>query len=89
MRSATTMAPIPPRLGQHNGELVAAEPRHDVGFAGAAADDGRRLDERPAAGQVPVVSLTLLNPSRSMNSSDSGRPLRIARLVSRRSTRLR
>ena len=34
----------------------------------------------------PCVSLIALKPSRSMNSSDSGRPLRDARLVSRRST---
>ena len=43
----------------------------------AAASTSARLPNR-----WPWVSLTLLNPSRSMNSSDSGRPLREARLVS-------
>ena len=41
-------------VGQHERELVAAEPRHDVRFARAAADDRGRLDQRPAAGQVSV-----------------------------------
>ena len=35
------------------------------------------------------MSLTALKPSRSMNSSDSGGPVRTARLVSRRSDRFR
>ena len=47
----------------------------------AAASTSARLPHR-----CPCVSLTALKPSRSMNSSDSGRPLREARLVSRRST---
>ena len=46
---------FPAGVGQDQGEFVAAEPGHDVGFAGAAADDRRRLDERLAAGQVPVA----------------------------------
>ena len=41
-------------LRQDHRELVAAEARHDVGFAGAAADDRGRLHQRTAAGQVPV-----------------------------------
>ena len=47
-------------LGQHDGELVAAEPRHDVGFARAAADHGGRLDERSAAVQVIVGVVDVL-----------------------------
>ena len=47
-------------IGQNHGKLVAAEPRRDVGFAGAAADDRRRLDERLAASQMPVCVVHLL-----------------------------
>ena len=41
-------------IGQHERELVAAEPRHHVGFARAPANHGRRFDQRAAAEQVPV-----------------------------------
>ena len=46
--------PLAAGFGQHDCELVAAEPRHDVGFPRAATDDGGRLDERAAAVQVIV-----------------------------------
>ena len=39
---------------EDQGEFVAAEPGDDVGFTGAVADDGARLDERLAARQVAV-----------------------------------
>ena len=41
-------------LGQDHRELVAAKARHDVGFAGARADDRGGLHQRTAARQVPV-----------------------------------
>ena len=47
---------------QQDRELVAAEPGHDVGFAGAASNDGGRLDERPAAQQVAVGVVDPLEP---------------------------
>ena len=47
----------------------------------AAASTSALLPDR-----WPWLSLTLLNPSRSMKSSDSGRPDREARLASRRNT---
>ena len=73
-------------VGQDERELVAAEPRDDVGFARAAADDAAASTSARLPNRWPCVSLIALKPSRSMNSSDSGRPLRDARLVSRRST---
>src|SRR5215471_2933402 len=42
------------RVGQDQGELVSAEPRDDVGFARALADDARRFDQRAAAEKVAV-----------------------------------
>ena len=72
---------------QHDGKLVAAEAGHDVGFAGRSADDARRLRRAPGCpARWPCASLTRLKPSRSMKSSDSGRPLRDARFDSRRRT---
>ena len=88
-RRATSIAPSRPVSGRTTRELVAAEPRHDVGLARADADDARR--PRPAPGcrtDARSVSLIPLNPSRSTNSSDSGRPVRTARFASRRSASL-
>ena len=39
---------------QHQREFVAAEPGDDVRLTGADADDGRRLDERRAPGEMAV-----------------------------------
>ena len=60
MRSATDDGAVAAGIGQDQGEFVAAEPGHDVGFTGAAADDRGRLDERLAARQVAVAVVDLL-----------------------------
>src|SRR6476660_1269007 len=49
-------------VGQHQRELVAAEPRDDVGFARAAANDRRRFYQRPAAEEMPVGVVDRLEP---------------------------
>ena len=60
MRSADRHGAFPARVGQDDREFVAAEPGHDVGFAGAAADDAGRLDQRLAARQMAVAVVDLL-----------------------------
>ena len=42
-------------VGQDQGELVAAKPGDDVGFARAAADDRAGFDQRPAAGEMAMA----------------------------------
>src|SRR5687768_14540692 len=42
-------------VGQDDCKLVAAKAGHDVGFTGAAANDGSRFDQRPTASQVSVL----------------------------------
>ena len=54
MRSPTAQRALAAGVGQDQRELVAAEPRDDVGFARARADHRRRFDQRPAAEQMPV-----------------------------------
>ncbi len=49
-------------IGQDQREFVPAEPRDDVRFAGAAADDGGGLDERAAAAQMAVTVVNRLEP---------------------------
>ena len=49
-----------PVSGRISAEFVAAEPGDDVGFPGAAADDGGRLDQRLAAREVAVAVVDLL-----------------------------
>jgi hypothetical protein len=73
------LGPLDSGFRQEDGKLVAAEAGDDVGLAGAAANDSR----------CPWASLMRLNPSRSMKRSDSGQPLRMARLVSFRSASFR
>ena len=52
--------------GQQHGEFVAALARHRVGFAHAADDAARRLDEQAVAGFVAegVVDLLEAGPGR-------------------------
>ena len=50
--------------------------RDDVRFPRAHTNDARRLHQRRLPARCPWVSFTDLKPSRSMKSSDSGRPLR-------------
>ena len=64
------------RVGQDERELVAAEPGDDVGFTRAARMIAAASTSALLPARCPWLSLTLLNPSRSRNSSDSGRPLR-------------
>ena len=63
-------------VGQDDGELVAAEAGDDVGLAGARADHPAASTSARLPDRCPWVSFTDLKPSRSMKSSDSGRPLR-------------
>ena len=62
MRSPTESGALAAGIGQHQGELVAAEAGDDVRFAGADADDRRGLDQRRAAGQMPVRVVDPLEP---------------------------
>ena len=76
---------LAPGVGENQGKLVAAEARHDVGFARAPANDRRRLDQRAAAAEMPCLSLTPLKPS-NRGTAATMAPLRDARFVSRRRT---
>jgi hypothetical protein len=46
---ADRRGPVAAGVGQDEGKFVAAEARHDVGFARAQANQSRGLDQRPAA----------------------------------------
>src|SRR5207248_1162428 len=83
MRSPTAWAPSPPVSGRISAN--SSPPKRDTTSVSralpritAAASTSARLPAR-----WPWVSLIDLKPSRSMNSSDSGRPLRETKRASR------
>ena len=74
------------RVGQHQCKLVAAEARHDVGLARAAANHGRRFDQRAAPDEMAVRVVDRLEAVQVDEQRQREVPCAHARFVSRRST---
>ena len=60
-------------VGEHDGELVAAHPRHDVGGADRAAQQSRDRDEELVAGVVPERVVDLLEVVEVEQQQGAGR----------------